>query len=135
MVDHAPLILVGYNGTPHGDRALAYAVGQATRMGAELLLMVAGEDPALWPTHAARRTRRIRALLARAEEQLAGLGTRWRLGISDAEPTQALSDSAHRYHADLIVVGSSGKGWHRLFSDRVGCSLARTTHTPFLIAP
>ncbi len=135
MADHIPLILVGYNGTAPGDRALAYAVGQAARMGAELLLMVAGEDPGLWPTHAARRTRRIRALLTRAEEQLAGRETRWRLGISDAEPTQALSDSAHRYQADLIVVGSSKKGWHRLFSDRVGCSLARTTRTPVLIIP
>ncbi|MDH6108435.1 nucleotide-binding universal stress UspA family protein [Kitasatospora sp. MAP12-15] len=129
------LVLVGFNGSPRGDRALAYAAGHAARTGADLLLLAADEDPALWPTHVRRRDQRVQALLRQAEAVLAGLDVRWRMQISDAAPSAALRDCARRCHADLIVVGASTARWRRLLSHRVGAALARDAPAPILVVP
>jgi nucleotide-binding universal stress UspA family protein len=133
--EYRTLVLVGFNGSPRGDRALAYAAGHAARTGADLLLVLAGEDPALWPTQAVHRDRRIRALLAHAEALLANLEVHWRMQISEASPSTALRKTAQQHHADLIVVGASAPRWHRLLTDRVGTALARDAASPLLVVP
>ncbi|MGF1428668.1 universal stress protein [Kitasatospora sp. LaBMicrA B282] len=132
---HGHLVVVGFNGSRRSDRALAYAAGHAARTGADLLLVLAGEDPAPWPTHAVPRERRIRRLHAQAESLLLGLEVHWQLLVSAAGPRSALRQSARRYQADLIVVGASAPHWHRLLTDRVGAALARSAPSPILVVP
>ncbi|MFI9272142.1 universal stress protein [Kitasatospora sp. NPDC052896] len=133
--EHRVLVLVGFNGSPRGERALAYAAGHAARTGAELLLLAADEDPALWPTHARQRDQRLRTLVGRAEAALAGLDVNWRMRISGAAPSAALRESAREYRADLIVVGASTTRWRRLLSRQVGATLARDAPAPLLVVP
>lgn len=49
----APLIMVGYAGTPSHVRAAAYAAGMAARQGAELVVHVFQPIAAYWPGAAA----------------------------------------------------------------------------------
>jgi nucleotide-binding universal stress UspA family protein len=132
---HHPLVLVGFNGSPRADRALSYAAGHAMRSGAELLLVLAGEELSPWPTHTAQRERRIHRLLAQADSLLAGLPLPWRLLVCADSPRTALRASARRHRADLIVVGASTPRWSALLSDRVGAALTRNAPSPILVVP
>jgi hypothetical protein len=64
------LYLVGFRATRASERALAYAAGQAMRHGAELLVVVADLDPALWPTQERARRLEVAALRARVGPHL-----------------------------------------------------------------
>jgi nucleotide-binding universal stress UspA family protein len=128
----SPLYLVGFHGSRAGERALAYAIGQAARTRAELLVVVADLDPALWPTQERARRLEVAALLARVESVAAGTDVRWRLLTTSASPVRALREEAREYRADLIVVGANSRGRRGIFR-HLGSRLADWAPAPVLV--
>jgi nucleotide-binding universal stress UspA family protein len=113
-------IVVGVDASPGAQAALAWAHRQAARTGASLEVVTAYIGPwhphaatdeltAMEPAHAEAR-REARAVLARAEQQLAELGeevSHEAILVDDA-PAPALLQRASG--AELLVVGSRGRG-------------------------
>lgn len=129
---HASLYLVGFHGSPAGERALAYAVGQAKRHAAELVIVVADVDLALWPHQERARRLHIITLRARVETLLKGTGLSWTIRLSSRAPVTALRDEAREQQADLIVVGA-GRRRRLGLSRQVGGRLAAWAPAPVLV--
>jgi nucleotide-binding universal stress UspA family protein len=109
-----PTIVVGYDGTDHGDDALALGRLLAGIAGAELVVACAYPDDPLGESaaaHEAAQGMRGDALekLERAREQLGGADADLR-AVAGATPAHVLHDLAEQLHADAIVVGATHHG-------------------------
>lgn len=113
-------IVVGYDGTDHGDDALALGRLLAGIVEAELVVACAYPDDPLGESAAAHEAaRELRAdaeeRLARAREWLGAEAAGGAAGVelravAGAAPSQVLHDLAEAAHAEAIVVGATHHG-------------------------
>lgn len=107
-------IVVGYDGSDHGDDALALGRLLAGIVEAELVVACAYPDDPLGEGAAAHEAAGelradAEARLARARGWLGGEGADLR-AIPGASPSQVLHDLAEELHAEAIVVGATHHG-------------------------
>ena len=132
------VILVGYDGQPSGQDALALARALSRIEGARVILCVALElDPLATPAHAYERA------MAEAEERLEALA-RGQIGsdeftmrmIGGVSPPRALTEVAEDVDADVIVIGSTHReGLGRVLPGSVGERLLQGAPCAVLVAP
>ncbi|MFC7331177.1 universal stress protein [Marinactinospora rubrisoli] len=138
-------VVVGVDGTERSAPALAFALREARRQGAELLAVYAWEspgwdDPLTVPAagyafdHDAfvvRSHERIARMIDEADEGgAAGLTTR--IDVPQDQPAHALLEAGA--HADLIVVGSRGRGGVRgLLLGSVGQTVLHHARVPIAV--
>ena len=131
-------IVVGVDGSPGSDQATAWAIEQALRSGAELVLVHAWIYP-----YAGTRTgvseprddmrldamRTLETAMATVVDQVPGLRCSW--VISEESAAKAIIDAA--VDGDLVVVGSRGRGG---FGSLLLGSVSRTVvqHSPCPVA-
>lgn len=145
-------IVCGVDGSPDSDAALAVAARMAERLGARLVLAHVAE-PVLTPyAHAAPFGGISTAGSLAARDQTDSqeeTGTRLleqaaaAAGIADAEhrvaiglPAERLADIADEENAELIVVGSRGRGaFKAAFLGSVSNNLVGIARCPVLIVP
>jgi nucleotide-binding universal stress UspA family protein len=145
-------IVCGVDGSPDSDAALAVAARMAERLGARLVLAHVAE-PVLVPyAHAAPFGGMSTAgPLAAHEEKLAQGEAALRLleqaaeagGVAGAEhrvaiglPAERLAEIADDEDAELIVVGSRGRGaFKAAFLGSVSASLIGVARCPVLVVP
>ncbi|HEX5618847.1 MAG TPA: universal stress protein [Solirubrobacteraceae bacterium] len=97
MTSH-PKIVVGIDGTPRGEDAVAFATVLARMIGTGLLLTyIYGPEETLADAH---------ALLDPRRDAITGVTTEV-TAYSDPSPARGLARVAAARHADIIVVGSS----------------------------
>ncbi len=123
------LVVVGTDGSPDSDEALAFAFGAASLRKARLLVVSAMGYPQGWPTHLLRplphdddevdkRRRQVQNQVAPHREQYPDVEVD--LAVHRVGPLHALATSSHR--ADLLVLGSRGRGGFH------GLAVGSTTH-------
>ena len=109
------VIVVGVDGSEHADRALEFAAGEATLRGARLVIICAWELPTIISGSAPPRyfedlrheaERIVQAAVARAAALQPGLSGEGK--AIEGQPAAVLLKEAE--HADMIVVGSRGRG-------------------------
>jgi nucleotide-binding universal stress UspA family protein len=89
-------ILVGYDGSDGSEKAVALAIDLAHKYDATVILCHAfGNMPMTSKPVVERLTR---------------LGISTMVAIPDSVPAQGLLDSADEHHADIIILGSRGRG-------------------------
>jgi nucleotide-binding universal stress UspA family protein len=142
-------IICGVDGSPDSQAAIGVAAGLAERLGARLVLVHVVEV-ALVPYAAVAAggivpPPMLRALRDEQEEAGARLleGMAAAMGLDDAEqrvvvgfPAERLADLADDEDAELIVVGSRGRGrFKAAFLGSVSNSLVGVARCPVLIVP
>ena len=109
-------IVVAIDGSEHSDRALDCARSLAGRLGSTLRLvhafphtsdLLGYED---YESLIARREIAGQTLLDRAREKLAGSGAEIHEELLEGPAAEAILRVAEARHADLIVMGSRGRG-------------------------
>ncbi len=129
-------MLVGYDGTPASDDALALADHIAQRAGSELTAVACLPRPGALP--AARRGLLKEAadpLFSRAHKQIprASFET---IAVGDPSPVRALGDAASEIGANLVVIGSTHRGpVGRVYPGSVGERLLRDSTVAVAVAP
>jgi len=114
-------VVVGVDGTPVGEDAIAFAFAQASARGAELVAVHAWTDLLLESAYAAGATAfELDSVQRQAEELLAERLAGWQEKYPDVHvarevvrerPARALL--RHAEHAQLLVVGTRGRGGFR----------------------
>ncbi|MEO3809007.1 universal stress protein [Sphaerisporangium sp. B11E5] len=109
-------IVAGYDGSPHAEAALRFALEQAARHGARLRVVYAWPAPPPAPyglsygdlVQAAfdAEANRVRERVAAWREEYPGVDVRDEVVVG--HPVPALTEASEQ--ADLVVVGSRGKG-------------------------
>ena len=139
-------IVVGTDGSAQAAKAVAWAAGLAAALKAELLLVHVFEiDPATLPGgYVVLPPEDLARLRQDAQARLDGLwsdaartaGARCRTMLLDGSAAGALMDMAAREQADLIVVGSRGRGgFAELLLGSVGHHLTQHAVVPVVIVP
>jgi nucleotide-binding universal stress UspA family protein len=134
-------VLVGTDGSEHAGRATAMAADLARRYGASLVVVTVVE-PAYLPPEAALMADRIET--ARREEaerlvrgeaaKLATAGVDVRGEVLFGAPAEEMVRAAGALGADLVVVGSRGRGAvARMLLGSVSDRLVRQSHQPVLV--
>src|SRR5919106_262327 len=127
-------VLIGYDGTPEGEDALALGRLLAPLLGAELEAASVKALPHPHPRSQASRAR----LEEEARRTLAGLaddGLRRRAVVSSS-PAKGLFELAEDEEADLLVVGSSHhSGLGAVLAGSVGRALLQGAPCPVALAP
>jgi nucleotide-binding universal stress UspA family protein len=107
-------IVVGYDGSEHGRRAVLRAAdlagtgGEVTVVAAVAIAAHAGRGPGRESVDPAEKSERDRAL-AEARELLTARGIAVRTVEGLGRPATAIVDEAREWNADLIVVGTRGR--------------------------
>ncbi len=138
-------ILLAYDGSEEGVRALREGALLARACGAEVILLcVAPETSGVVMAEGvqggvvAQLVEGHKALLARGCERLARLGCNATPRLEVGEPSPMIGAVAHQVGADLVVVGHHKQGllsrwWSgstdAYLSDHVGCSLLISCNT------
>jgi nucleotide-binding universal stress UspA family protein len=112
----ASSIVVGTDGSDIADRALDEAIAIAERDNAALHIVTAFPDPAMIRERIASGSTAVSvnlsevadSVLARAAGRAEAKGVHAEVHASEADPAEAIIDTASRVNADLIVVGSRG---------------------------
>lgn len=140
-------ILVPTDFSPHAEHALTYAAELAARFGARLLLLHVQTTTDVVPAHVEGMegvTEAYFRLIANQEHQarqhldatLARLRQRNLEGdaeLRSGAPWQAILDAAQEHHADLIVMGTHGRGpLARLLLGSVAERVVRAAACPVL---
>jgi nucleotide-binding universal stress UspA family protein len=137
-------IVVGMDGSPGAEQALAYAI-RVARPGHAEVVAVAVMEP-LPPVYAGLGAYPMEypseADIAKLETQLrrewcaplAESGLRWRSMVRVGRPAVEIERIARDEHAELIVVGRRGRGsFAELLLGSVSHELSHTAQTPVLI--
>lgn len=133
-------IVLGYDESSGADRALNVAITTALRFGEPLVLVYGAAPPGLegeeFRSHAAALEEMGRKAVAHAVQRATEQGVATEVEIVRAKPAEALVETADRYDATLIVVGSYGE------SPMKGALLGSTPHRllhlsarPVLVVP
>jgi nucleotide-binding universal stress UspA family protein len=134
-------IVLGLDGSEHGDRALGFAEELAKEGGGEIVAvyvreLIAGRGGTR-PVHVdadeteAKVKGEVDALNGRGVKAQMQVGT-----IALGGPAQVISDIAKEANADLIVVGTRGRSAIRgLFLGSVTTRLLHLAHVPVLAIP
>ncbi|WP_344854334.1 universal stress protein [Amycolatopsis ultiminotia] len=140
--DGPRVILAGVDTSPTGMRAASYAAGLARRQGARLVVVYVA-SPTVWTGLAAaavvdmqqqtfeEEIEQLRAeLRGSADELCLPVTFTVRRGETFPELRQAALDES----ADLVVVGASEQGGHRLVGS-IGNRLVRAATWPVVVVP
>lgn len=106
-------IVVGYDGSEHAERALERAAGVAGTDGTVTLVTAARvlpSTPQAAGTPSLEELREHDRVLEEARTRLIERGVAVRVVDSLADPAQAIVDAARESGADLVVVGTRGRG-------------------------
>jgi Universal stress protein UspA and related nucleotide-binding proteins len=136
-------ILVGYDGSKAGDKALEYAIGIAKSFNAKLYILHVIEegkiaiapDSTMYPSLIEAMEKQGRDLLNKALENAKNAGvdaeTLLEVGTDAAE---TIINVANRLNVDIIIVGSRGlKGLTRFLLGSVSEKVVRYANKPVLV--
>ena len=107
-------IVLGYDESPGARRALGYSIDLARLLGDTLVLVYADEPPGgvrgeEFKAHFDALAEMGRTALGRAVDEATAAGVTTAVELVDAKPAAALLDTAEKYDARLIVVGTWGE--------------------------
>ena len=136
-------ILVGFDGSKAGEKALDYAIGIAKRFGAKLYVLHVIEegkiaiapDSSMYPALIDTMERQGRDLLNKAVERAKSLGVEAE-GLLEigTDAADTIINTANNLNVDLIVVGSRGlKGLTRFLLGSVSEKVVRYANRPVLV--
>ncbi|MFI5607844.1 universal stress protein [Amycolatopsis sp. NPDC051903] len=140
--DGPRVILVGTDTSPTGLRAAAYAAGLARRQRARLVVVYVAA-PSLWAGLAAAAVvdvqqqtfdEEIEQLRSQLRDRADELGVPVTFLVRRGETYPELRQTAEEVSADLVVVGASEQGGHRLVGS-VGNRLVRAAVWPVVVVP
>jgi nucleotide-binding universal stress UspA family protein len=98
-------ILVGYDGSDGSEKAVALAIELATKYDSTIVVCHAfGHLPLT------SKPSDVRRLINPVIERLAALGIATQVSMPGALPAQGILDAADEHKADLIILGSRGRG-------------------------
>ena len=98
-------ILVGYDGSDGSEKAVALAIELATKYDSTIVVCHAfGHLPLT------SKPSDVRRLINPVIERLASLGIATQVSMPGALPAQGILDAADEHKADLIILGSRGRG-------------------------
>lgn len=141
MSEHPPVLVVGYDGSPAANAALAHAAALAA--GGRVVVVHAHEpapkqlDPRWREILSADQAERSRAILDALPERIAALldGITWESVAVDGPPCAALCRIAEELDADAIVVGTHGFGRISALLGSVAHDLLRESDRPVIVIP
>ena len=142
MIDpHAPVLLVGIDGSDTSLRAGAYAAGLATRQHARLVCLyvrtykiAAGVGVAAIPSMQQAHDDIARELREMVESQSARIGIHAEFVEREGNPFAEIVRLADELPADAVIVGASTKAGHR-FVGSLAVHLVRTSRWPITVVP
>ena len=107
-------IVLGYDESPGARRALGYSIDLARLLGDTLVLVYADEPPGgvrgeEFKAHFDALAEMGRTALGHAVDEAKAAGVTTAVELVDAKPAAALLDTAEKYDARLIVVGTWGE--------------------------
>ena len=123
-------ILLGYDGSDDAERAAALAISLAEKYQSTIIVCHAfGHMPLT------SKPSEVRRLVNPLVERLTNLGLTPLVSIPDTVPAQGILDAADEHHADLIVMGSRGRGtFANLLLGSTSERVLRYAKAPVLIA-
>ena len=123
-------ILLAYDGSDDAEKAATLAVTLAKKFDATIVVCHAfGHMPAN------SKPSEVRRLVNPLVERLTKLGITTQMAIPDAVPAHGILDAADEHHADLIVLGSRGRGtFANLLLGSTAERVLRYAKVPVLIA-
>ncbi|WP_030908235.1 universal stress protein [Streptomyces sp. NRRL F-5126] len=134
-------VVVGFDGSTSSERALAYAIGMAVRLGSALIIVHvanrlpttvwAGCEPPVFVDVPDHRTEVLGLELACAEHLSE---VPWILVERGGDICHELEEVSQEYSADAIVVGSTHGLVGRIFGSVAG-RLARRARRPVVVVP
>jgi len=136
-------ILVGYDGSKAGDKALEYAIGIAKSFNAKLYILHVIEegkiaiapDSTMYPSLIETMEKQGRDLLNKALENAknAGVYAEALLEVG-TDAAETIINVANRLNVDIIIVGSRGlKGLTRFLLGSVSEKVVRYANKPVLV--
>ena len=130
-------VVVGVDGSPGAARALRWAASLAQDADAEVVLAHAAMSPRQQPrTAAGNGMEAVRAEVERWAEALSEHDVPYRIALAEGDPRLTLLEIADRETADLLVVGSRGRGsLAGLTLGSVARELAQHSERPITIVP
>lgn len=141
MSERQPVLVVGYDGSPAANAALAHAATLAA--GGRVVVVHAHEpapkqlDPKWREILTADQAERSRAILDALPERIAAVlnGITWESVSVDGPPCPALCRIAEELDADAIVVGTHGFGRISALLGSVAHDLLREADRPVIVIP
>lgn len=123
-------ILLGYDGSDDSEKAVALAISLARKYDAAIIVCHAfGHMPMT------SKPSEVRRLINPVVERLTKLGITTLVSIPDTVPAQGVLDAAEEHHADIIVMGSRGRGaFANLLLGSTSERVLRYAKVPVLIA-
>jgi nucleotide-binding universal stress UspA family protein len=123
-------ILLGYDGSDDSEKAAVLATTLAQQFDATVIICHAfGHTPMT------AKPSEVRRLVDPMVERLAKLGITTLISIPDTVPAQGILDAADEHRADLIVMGSRGRGtFANLLLGSTSERVLRYAKVPVLIA-
>ena len=98
-------ILVGYDGSDGSEKAIALVIDLAKQYDSTVIVCHAfGNMPMT------SKPSEVRRMINPVVERLSGLGISAQVSIPDSLPAEGVLKAADEHHADLIVMGSRGRG-------------------------
>jgi nucleotide-binding universal stress UspA family protein len=135
--EHAGPVLVGVDGSPASEAAIALAFDEASRRGVSLVALHAWSDvgvfPILgmdWRDYETRGAQVLAERLAGYQQDYPDVQVRQRL-VCDKPARWLIEESRD---AQLVVVGSRGRGgFHGMVLGSVSCALAQLAQAPLIV--
>jgi nucleotide-binding universal stress UspA family protein len=135
--DHTSPIVVGIDGSPASEAAMALAFDEASRRGVELVALHAWSDVGIlqipgidWRQYDAQCHEALAELLAGWQEKYPDVQVRGRI-VGD-QPARRLIDESQQ--AQLVVVGSHGRGgFTGMLLGSVSSAVARAAKAPVIV--
>ncbi len=136
-------ILLGYDGSKAGDKALDYAISIAKSFNAKLYILHVIEegkiaiapDSSMYPSLIETMERQGKDLVSRAVEKAksSGVDAEGLLEVG-ADAAETIINIANKLNVDLIIVGSRGlKGLTRFLLGSVSEKVVRYANRPVLV--
>ncbi|MFZ1162828.1 universal stress protein [Mycobacterium sp.] len=135
--DETGSVLVGVDGSPASDGAIAFAFEEASRRGVDLLALHAWSDVAVfpilgmdWRDYETRGAEILAERLAGYQQEYPGVQVRRRL-VCDKPAHWLIEESRH---AQLVVVGSRGRGgFPHMRLGSVSSALTQSSKAPLVV--
>lgn len=132
-------IMAATDGSASAARALTFAGDLAREFDADLTVVHATTHPAAMDPNDIERVESLGSMHQLVEtwcEPLAEAGVEYDIALVDGDARNAILDAAEMYRADLLVVGSRGRGaLTSLMLGSVAASLAQRSTIPLTITP